>query len=361
MSTHVPHLFRPATFRSVAARNRIVVSPMCQYMATDGLGDDWHVQHLGSHAAGGAGIVFTEATAVSPVGRITPACLGLWTDEHQAFAARLATLIARLGAVPAMQIAHAGRKASTARTWEGGKPIAPADGGWVPVGPADAPFYPDATAPRALSVAEIGDIVGQFAATARRARLAGFKLVEVHAAHGYLLHEFLSPITNTRGDAYGGDANGRARMLLEVIEAVRSEWPDDLPLFVRLSCVDWMAGGLTIEDTVGLARRLAATGKVDLIDCSSGAVSPAQRIPSLHPGYQVPFSDAVRHGAGIATGAVGLITTPELAEEILANGRADLVFLARILLADPAWPLRAARLLGAEVPLAQPYHRAHHP
>jgi 2,4-dienoyl-CoA reductase-like NADH-dependent reductase (Old Yellow Enzyme family) len=361
MSTHVPHLFRPATFRSVTARNRVVVSPMCQYMATDGLGEDWHVQHLGSHAAGGAGIVFTEATAVSPLGRITPYCLGLWNDEQQAFAARLAHLIARLGAVPAMQIAHAGRKASTGRTWEGGKPVAPADGGWVPVAPTDVPYYADGLAPHALSVAEIGGIAGQFAATARRARLAGFKVVEIHAAHGYLLHEFLSPITNTRGDAYGGDAQGRARLLLEVIEAVRSEWPDDLPLFVRLSCVDWVAGGLTVEDTVALARRLAATGKVDLIDCSSGGLSSAQHIPSLHPGYQVPFSEAVKHGAGIATGAVGLITAPEHAEEILANRRADLVFVGRALLADPAWPLRAARLLGAQVALAQPYHRAHHP
>jgi 2,4-dienoyl-CoA reductase-like NADH-dependent reductase (Old Yellow Enzyme family) len=356
-----PKLFEPARFRSVTARNRIVVSPMCQYSATDGLGDDWHVQHLGSHAAGGAGIVFTEATHVSAVGRITPWCLGLWSDAHQALLARLAALITRCGAVPGVQIAHAGRKASTAQPWHGGKPIRPEDGGWVPLGPTASPFTPDGPPPHALSTAEIADIAGQFAATARRARLAGFKVTEVHGAHGYLIHSFLSPLTNTRTDAYGGDAAGRARLLLEVVEAVRGEWPDDLPLFVRLSCADWVAGGLTIEDTVALARRLAATGRVDLIDCSSGGVSPAQQIPSLHPGYQIPFAEAVRRGAGIATGAVGLIGTAELAEETVANGRADLTFIARALLADPAWPLRAARLLGAEVPLAQPYYRAHHP
>jgi 2,4-dienoyl-CoA reductase-like NADH-dependent reductase (Old Yellow Enzyme family) len=352
-------LFEPATFRSVTARNRIVVSPMCQYCATEGLGDDWHVQHLGAHAVGGAGIVFTEATHVSAVGRITPHCLGLWTDEHQALLTRLAALIARVGAVPGIQIAHAGRKASTSRPWDGGKPIPHEAGGWTPLGPTEEPFGDGYNAPHALSAGELATIAGQFAAATRRARLAGFRILEIHAAHGYLLHSFLSPVSNRRGDAYGGDAAGRGRLLLETVEAVRAEWPDDLPLFVRLSSTDWMPGGLTVEDTVALARRLAATGKVDLIDCSSGGVSPAQRIPSLHPGYQVPFAEAVRHGAGIAAGAVGLITTPELAEEVVANGRADLVFLARALLADPAWPLRAARALGAKPELAPQYLRAH--
>jgi 2,4-dienoyl-CoA reductase-like NADH-dependent reductase (Old Yellow Enzyme family) len=353
-----PKLFEPITLRSVSAKNRIVVSPMCQYSAHDGLGDDWHVQHLGAHAAGGAGIVFTEATHVSAAGRITPFCLGMWNDAHQALLARLATIIQRCGAVPGIQIAHAGRKASTAQPWEGGGPIGLDAGGWTPLGPTEDPFSEAHNRPHALTAEEIATIAGQFADTARRARLAGFRVAEIHAAHGYLLHSFLSPVSNRRNDAYGGELAGRSRMLMEVVEAVRSEWPEDLPLFVRLSCVDWIEGGLTIEDTVAVARRLGATGKVDLIDCSSGGVSPAQRIPSLHPGYQVPFADAVRHGAGIATGAVGLISAPEHAEEILGNGRADLVFLARALLADPAWPHRAARLLGAKPDLPPQYQRA---
>jgi 2,4-dienoyl-CoA reductase-like NADH-dependent reductase (Old Yellow Enzyme family) len=350
-------LFEPVTFRSVTARNRITVSPMCQYMATDGLGDDWHVQHLGSHAYGGAGIVIAEATGVSPLARITPGCLGLWTDAQQEFAARLAALIARAGAVPGMQIAHAGRKASCAVPWQGGKPIAPADGGWIPLGPTEEPFNEGAPPPHRLSAEELRGIAAQFAATARRAREAGFKLLEVHGAHGYLIHSFLSPISNTRNDEYGGDLAGRARLLLEVVDAVRAEWPDDLPLFVRLSCSDWMEGGLTIEDTVQVGKMLAATGKVDLIDCSSGGLHRDQKL-SAYPGYQVPFAEAMRRGAGIATGAVGMIAAPEHAEEIIANGRADLAFIARALLAEPSWPLRAARILGAKPPLAQPYHRA---
>jgi 2,4-dienoyl-CoA reductase-like NADH-dependent reductase (Old Yellow Enzyme family) len=350
-------LFDPVTFRSVTARNRITVSPMCQYVATDGLGDDWHLQHLGAHAYGGAGIVFTEATAVSAVGRITPGCLGLWNEPQQALAARLAALIARAGAVPGMQIAHAGRKASCDVPWNGGKPIPPDAGGWTPLGPTASPFNPGAPSPHPLSVAELHGIAAAFAATARRARQAGFRVVEVHGAHGYLIHSFLSPISNTRNDDYGGDLAGRARLLLEVVEAIRSEWPDELPLFVRLSCSDWIEGGLTIDDTVAIAKLLAATGKVDLIDCSSGGVDPAQKL-TAYPGYQVPFAEAVRHGSGLATGAVGMILAPEQAEEIIANGRADLAFIGRALLADPAWPLRAARTLGAKLPLAQPYHRA---
>jgi 2,4-dienoyl-CoA reductase-like NADH-dependent reductase (Old Yellow Enzyme family) len=352
-----PLLFEPVTFRSVTARNRIVVAPMCQYSASDGLGDDWHIQHLGARAMGGAGIVFTEATHVSAIGRITPWCLGLWNDQHKALLARVVSIIERGGAVPGIQIAHAGRKASTTRTWEGSKPIAPDDGGWVPVAPSPIPFHPGAVDPHALSAAEIADIAGQFAATARMARQAGMKVVEVHAAHGYLLHSFLSPISNHRNDDYGGDLEGRSRFLMETLDAVRAEWPADLPLFVRLSCVDYLPGGLTIEDTVTLARKIAARGDVDLIDCSSGAISPDVRIPT-HPGYQVPFAEAVKHGANIATGAVGLITEPTHAAEIVANNRADLVFVARVLLADPAWPLRAARALGVKPELPPPYWRA---
>jgi 2,4-dienoyl-CoA reductase-like NADH-dependent reductase (Old Yellow Enzyme family) len=353
-----PHLFRPVTFRSVTARNRIAVSPMCQYSAEEGLGNDWHIQNLGAKAAGGAGIVFVEATHVSAVGRITPSCLGLWTDAHQAFLARLASLISRLGAVPAIQIAHAGRKASVTPPWEGNKPIPPEKGGWTPLAPSAIPFAEGHTVPETLTPSGIARIVEEFAATARRAREAGFKIAEIHAAHGYLLHSFLSPISNRRSDAYGGDLDGRARALMEVIDAVRAEWPAELPLFVRLSCTDWMPGGLTPEDTVRLAKKLAARGDVDLIDCSSGGISLEQKIPSLHPGYQVPFADLIRREAKIATGAVGLIRDPFHAEEILGNGRADIVLLARAILADPAWPLRAARALGVSPELPVQYQRA---
>jgi len=353
-----PLLFQPITFRSVTARNRIVVSPMCQYSATDGLGDDWHVQTLGAKAAGGAGIVFTEATHVSAVGRITPHCLGLYTPQHQALLARLAAVITQCGSVPGMQIAHAGRKASCQVPWDGGKPIPVSDGGWVPLAPSALPSLPGATIPHPVSAAEIGEIIAQFAASARMAREAGFKVIEVHAAHGYLGHSFLSPVSNHRNDSYGGDLDGRSRFLLEVIEAIRGEWPADLPLWVRLSCTDWADGGLTIGDTVAVARKLAATGLVDLIDCSSGGVSHEQKIPSLHPGYQVPFAEAVRNRAGIATGAVGMITEPTHAAEILANGRADVVLLGRAILADPAWPIRAAKALGVKPDVPPQYLRA---
>jgi 2,4-dienoyl-CoA reductase-like NADH-dependent reductase (Old Yellow Enzyme family) len=353
-----PILFQPITYRSVTARNRIVVSPMCQYSATDGLGDDWHVQHLGARAVGGAGIVFTEATHVSAIGRITPGCLGLWTEEHQAFMARLVRVIEMGGAVPAMQIAHAGRKASVAPPWHGSGPVAHEDGGWTPWGPSAIPFGEPNEVPHVMSAADIAAVVDQFAATARMAREAGIKILEVHGAHGYLLHSFLSPISNTRNDLYGGDLAGRSRALFEVIEAIRGEWPEELPLFVRLSCSDWMEGGLTIADSVELSKRLKALGTVDLIDCSSGGIAAkGPVIPSLYPGYQVKFSEAIREGAGIATGAVGLITSPEHADEILANGRADLVFIARAILADPTWPLQAAVSLGATPALPPQYQR----
>jgi 2,4-dienoyl-CoA reductase-like NADH-dependent reductase (Old Yellow Enzyme family) len=354
-----PALFEPVQFRSVTARNRITLAPMCQYSAdAAGFGNDWHVQHLGARALGGAGIVFTEATAVDDIGRITHQCLGLWKDEHTAVLKRLADVIAMGGAVPAIQIAHAGRKASCLRPWEGGAPIAPEAGGWRPVGPTGTPFNPGAPDPIPLTTNQIAAISAQFAATARRAREAGFKILELHSAHGYLSHSFLSPITNTRNDGYGGDLKGRARFLMETLDAIREVWPADLPLFVRLSCADYKEGGLTIEDTVALARMLAARGDVDLIDCSSGGITPDVRPPSLHPGYQVPFAEAVKHGAHIPTGAVGLIQDPQHAAEIVANRRADLVFLGRVMLADPAWPLRAARALGIKPDLAPAYSRA---
>jgi len=353
-----PQLFEPVTFRSVTARNRITVAPMCQYSADDGFGTDFHVQHLGARAFGGAGIVMTEATAVDDIGRITPHCLGLWKDEHTALLKRLADVIAMGGAVPAIQIAHAGRKASCAVPWEGGAQISTDKGGWRPVGPSPIPFNPTDVEPIQLSTNQIAGIAQQFATTAKRALEAGFKIVEIHSAHGYLSHSFLSPISNQRNDAYGGDLVGRSRFLMEAIDAVRGVWPADLPLFVRLSCSDYRAGGLTIEDTVQLARMLKARGDVDLIDCSAGGAAADSRPPSLHPGYQVPFADAVKHGADIATGAVGLIQDPQHAAEIVANKRADLVFVARVMLADPAWPLRVAKALGVKVDYAPQYLRA---
>ena len=353
-----PLLFQPISFRSVTAANRIVVGPMCQYSADDGLGDDWHVQHLGARAAGGAGIVMVEATHVSAIGRITQGCLGAYNDQHLALLTRLASIITKCGAVPAIQIAHAGRKASCSVPWNGGKPIAPQDGGWVPVAPSAIPMIPGSVDPHPLSAHEVVEISGQFAASARMARQAGFKIVELHAAHGYLAHSFLSPISNHRNDQYGGDLAGRSRFLMETIEAVRGEWPDHLPLWVRLSCTDYMPNGLTLADQIETVKRIKATGMVDLIDCSSGGVSNDQKIPSLHPGYQVPFADAIRRETGMATGAVGMITEPMHAAEILANERADVVLLARALLADPAWPLRAAKALGVKPDLLPQYLRA---
>ena len=353
-----PLLFEPITFRSVTARNRIVVGPMCQYSADDGLGSDWHVQHLGARAAGGAGIVMAEATHVSAIGRITPGCLGAYNPGHTALLKRLAAVITTCGAVPAIQLAHAGRKASCQVPWQGGKPIAPKDGGWVPVAPSAIPMIAGSVDPRPLSTDGIAAIIAEFAASARMAREAGFKIIELHSAHGYLAHSFLSPISNHRNDAYGGDLQGRSRFLMETLDAIRAEWPAHLPLWVRLSCSDYMQGGITIEDTVQLAKALKARGDVDLIDCSSGGVSNEQQIPSLHPGYQVPFAEAVKHGAGIPTGAVGMITEATHAAEIIANHRADVVLLARALLADPAWPIRAAKTLGVKPDLPSQYLRA---
>lgn len=353
-----PLLFQPITFRGVTAPNRIAISPMCQYSATDGVGDDWHIQTIGAKAMGGPGFVFTEATHVSAPGRITHGCLGLWTPEQMVFLKRLVALISQGGGVPGIQVAHAGRKASIQRPWEGGKALRPEDGGWVPWAPSSIGFHDNSVEPHAMSVDEIHSVIGEFAATARLAREAGFKVIELHGAHGYLLHSMLSPLSNRRNDAYGGDLRGRASMLMETIDAIRAEWPDDLPLFLRLSCTDWAEGGLTLEDTVELARWLKAKGQVDLIDCSSGGILPTIQIPSVHPGYQVPFAERVRAETGMATGAVGMIRAPDMAAEIVANGRADLVFIGRAVLADPAWPLRAAAALGVKPELVPQYQRA---
>lgn len=337
-------LFEPLRLRGVIARNRIMVSPMCQYSAVDGLPGDWHLVHLGTRAVGGAGLVMAEATAVTPEGRISPADTGLWNEAQVMAWRRITAFIAAQGALPGVQLAHAGRKASTARPWEGGRPIGPDQGGWTPVvGPGALPFAPGYPLPQALDAAGLRGVVGAFADAAARAVAAGFQVIELHAAHGYLLHAFLSPLVNRRSDAYGVD---RRRLLCEVVAAVRQVWPADRPLFVRLSATDWVPGGIDGDDSVETARRLAALG-VDLVDCSTGGAVPDTHVP-LAPGYQVPFAARIRREAGVATGAVGLITEPAQADGILARGEADLIVLGRILLRDPYWPLRAAQVLGAD-------------
>jgi 2,4-dienoyl-CoA reductase-like NADH-dependent reductase (Old Yellow Enzyme family) len=351
-----PHIFRPVTFRSVTARNRIMVSPMCQYSAVDGVPNDWHLQHLGSRAAGGAGIVFAEMTNVEARGRISTGCLGLWNDTQQAAFGRIARFVKAQGAVAGIQLAHAGRKASTAAPWEGGRPLAPGAGGWPIIGPSSVPFANGHATPEEMSERTIADTVALFAASARRARAADFDVVEIHGAHGYLISSFLSPVSNRRADRYGGSFESRIRFLLEVIDAVRSEWPLEKPLFVRLSCTDWIEGGWDLEASVRLAQILKAGGQVDLVDCSSGGIDPRQKFDA-HPGYQVPFAAAVRARAGIATGAVGLIHAADQAEQIVATGQADLVVMARAMLDDPYWPLHAARALRAKVPWPRQYER----
>ncbi len=342
-----PHLFRPISFRSVTARNRIMLSPMCQYSAQDGMPNDWHFTHLGAPAAGGAGIVCTEAVHVAPRGRITAHDLGLWNDAQRDALAWIAGFIASQEAVPAIQLGHAGRKASVGRPWDGTGPVSLAEGGWTTVGPSALAYSVGWQIPTVLDAADIQAEFVSLAQATRRAREAGFKIIELHAAHGYLIHQFYSPVSNDRTDSYGGDFDNRIRFLLESLDAMRSEWPDDLPLFVRLSVSDWVEEGWTVEDSVRLCQILKARGEVDLVDCSSGGNDPRQQIP-IHPGYQVPFARRIRAETGLATGAVGLINAPELAESIVANGDADLVLLGRGLLADPHWPLKAANGLKAQ-------------
>jgi len=345
-------LLTPLTIRDITLRNRIGVSPMCQYSAEDGFPTDWHFVHLGSRAVGGAGLVMVEATAVEPRGRISPWDAGIWKDEHIAAWARIASFVRGQGAVAGIQIAHAGRKASVRRPWEGGGPIPQAEGGWQTVAPSAIPFAATDPVPHELTVEEISGLIEGFRAAARRALEAGFQVVEIHGAHGYLIHEFLSPLSNHRTDAY----SDRFRFALEVAEAVRAVWPERLPLFFRASATDWMEGGWTPEETVELARRLGKLG-VDLIDCSSGGTSPHAKVP-MAPGYQVEFAEKVRKEAGIATAAVGMITTPEQANAIVADGRADLVLLAREFLRDPYFAMHAAKALGEKVSAPPQYARA---
>jgi 2,4-dienoyl-CoA reductase-like NADH-dependent reductase (Old Yellow Enzyme family) len=340
----MPQLFDPLTVRSVTLRNRIAVSPMCQYSSVDGFATDWHFVHLGSRAAGGAALVIVEATAVTPDGRISPQDMGLWTDAHAEALGPIARFLEEHGAVAGIQLAHAGRKASRTRPWDPPAAVPESAGGWPIVGPSAIPFDDGWDVPRPLSREDISGIVHAFRAAARRARQTGFRWLELHGAHGYLIHSFLSPLSNTRTDEYGGSFENRTRLPIEVVRAVRREWPDALPLAMRVSCTDWTDRGWNVEDTVAFARVLAAEG-VDLVDCSSGGNDPRPRIP-LGPGYQVPFAERVRRDAGIMTGAVGLITEPTHADEIIRNGRADLVLLARAELRDPYWPVHAAGALG---------------
>ena len=353
------HLFDPLVLRGVTLRNRIGVSPMCQYSSEDGFANDWHLVHLGSRAAGGAGLVIVEATAVEARGRISPADMGLWRDAHIEPLARIAHFVTAQGAVPGIQLAHAGRKASVRPPWEGGQAVADGAGGWPVVGPSAAAFDDGYRQPAELTLQDIAHIQENFCSAAKRARAAGFQWLELHAAHGYLLHSFYSPLSNHRTDHYGGSFENRTRLTCEIARAIRNVWPEDKVLAVRLSCTDWTPGGWTIEDSVELARLLASEG-VDLIDCSSGGNVPRATIP-VGAGYQVPFSEAVRHGAGILTAAVGMITEPMQADELIRNGRADLVLLARELLRDPYWPQHAAEVVhqAERAYIPQQYRRAH--
>jgi len=350
-------LFAPLALRSVTLRNRIGMSPMCQYSAVDGRVGDWHLVHYGARAVGGVGLVIVEAAGVEARGRISAADVGIWEDGQVEPLARVARLVAENGAVPGIQLAHAGRKASTRAPWDqGGAPRLPADGGWIPVAPSPLPFAEGHARPEPLDEAGIAGVVRAFADAARRALDAGFQVAEIHAAHGYLLHEFLSPLSNHRDDRYGGSLENRTRIVREVVEAVRRAWPDRLPLFLRISCTDWTEGGWDLPQAVELARMVRSLG-VDVIDCSSGGNVATARIPA-GPGYQVPFAEGIRRDAAIATAAVGMITSPVQAETVIRSGQADLVLLARELLRDPQFPLRAARELGVEGPWPRQYLRA---
>ena len=349
-------LFSPLTIRSVIFRNRIFVSPMCQYSSREGMPTDWHTVHLGSRAVGGAGLVIVEATAVSPEGRISPDDSGLWSDEHARAFMPITRFMREQGAVAGIQLAHAGRKGSCELPWRGGGPLGPEECGWQPLAPSSLPFDQGHPVPRSLSAIDLDEVEEQFRLASRRALQAGFQVVEIHMAHGYLLHEFLSPLVNQRDDDFGGSLENRMRFPLRVARAVRGEWPGELPLFVRISATDWVEGGWDIEQSIALARELKGLG-VDLIDCSSGFVVPDEPVP-FGPGFQVPFAARVRSEAEIATGAVGYITDPAQAEQILATGQADAVLLGREMLRDPYWPLHAAARLRSEVTWPDQYLRA---
>lgn len=351
------HLFEQLCLRDVTIRNRIAVSPMCQYSANDGMPNDWHLVHLGSRAVGGAGLVIAEASAVMPSGRISPEDAGIYLDQHIAAWRHITRFIHEQGAVACMQLAHAGRKASTSAPWRGGKPLTPQEGGWPSVSaPSALPFANGYIKPDPLDLNGIETVIHAFRTAAYRALEAGFDIIEIHAAHGYLLHQFLSPLSNRRIDEYGGSFENRIRFCLEIVKSVRTVWPDRLPLFMRISATDWIEGGWDIEQSIELATQMRPLG-VDLIDCSSGGLLPDIKIP-LKSGYQVPFAERIRREARIATGAVGLITEPDHAQEILKKGQADIILLGREFLRDPYWPLRAQQTLSLPVTPPPQYQRA---
>jgi 2,4-dienoyl-CoA reductase-like NADH-dependent reductase (Old Yellow Enzyme family) len=349
-------LFTPLKLREIEFKNRIAVSPMCEYSAKDGHPQTWHLVHLGSRAIGGAALVFTEASAVQAIGRISSSDTGIYDDAHVDSWRPIAKFIAEHGAVPGMQLAHAGRKGSTAVPWAGGKKVAISDGGWDPVAPSAVPFSADYPIPRALTIAEIDEVVAAFRKAAERALAAGFHVVEIHAAHGYLLHEFLSPLSNQRTDEYGGSLENRLRLVLRVAGAIREAWPEKLPLFCRVSATDWTDGGWDLPQTVALAKKLQSMG-VDLIDASSGGNVATAKIP-VGPGYQVQFAAEIRKQTGLATGAVGMITDAAQADTIVATGQADMIFLAREMLRDAYWPRRAAKALDVKIKGPVQYERA---
>ena len=349
-------LFSPFQLRSVSFPNRIGVSPMCEYSSHDGFAADWHLVHLGARAQGGAGLVILEASAVTPEGRISSADLGIWKDEHIPNLQRIAAFIHSQGARAGIQLAHAGRKGSMSAPFTGERLLQPSEGGWQPVAPSALAFSPAYAVPQALDQPGIDAVVEAFRLAAHRAFKAGFDLVEIHAAHGYLLHQFLSPLANKRADAYGGSFENRTRLALQVVDAVRAAWPAHLPVLVRISATDWAERGWNVDESVQLARLFREHG-VDLVDCSSGGMVPNAQIP-LGPGYQVEFAARIRSEAGIPTAAVGLITDPTQANAVVAQGQADLVLLAREMLRDPYWPLHAAAALGDAVSWPPQYLRA---
>ena len=352
------NLFDSFKIRDISFRNRIAVSPMCEYSSEDGFANDWHLVHLGSRAVGGAGAVLTEAIAVVAEGRISPCDLGIWKDAHIENLARIVRFVRQQGSVAGTQLAHAGFKASTAAPWKNQRgPVAVTEGGWRPIYSSTSKgFTPESLEPEALTPEGIAQVAHAFAEGARRSLEAGFELVEIHGAHGYLIHQFLSPLVNTRTDQYGGSFGNRTRILREVVEAVRKVWPERLPLWLRISASDWTEGGWTIEDSVALARQVKPLG-VDLIDASSGGIVPAAKIP-VGPGYQTSFAERIRHEAGILTGTVGMIIAPEQAQHIIATGQADVVLLAREFLRHPYWPLSAAHVLKQQIAWPKQYERA---
>jgi 2,4-dienoyl-CoA reductase-like NADH-dependent reductase (Old Yellow Enzyme family) len=356
MNTNQPKLFEPLTIRNTTFKNRIFISPMCMYSAEEGVPNNWHLVHLGSFAKGGAALVMAEATAVVPEGRISPGDTGLWNEEQRQKFSEITAFIKSQGSVPAIQLAHAGRKASTAIPWAGHGALSKAEGGWNVVGPSAIAFSDHYKMPTELSQADLRNLLTSYEKSANLAVAAGFEVIEVHAAHGYLLHEFLSPLSNKRADDYGGSFEARIKFPLEVVSTVRRAIPEDMPLFVRISATDWVDGGWTIEDSVAFSRELAKVG-VDLVDCSTGGNVAKAKIP-VAPGYQVPFADAVRNQADIRTGAVGLITEPEQAESILQEGKADVVFIAREALRNPHWALQTAQKLNANIEWPRQYERA---